>query len=208
MATEDVPLILIFRVLEAFSLHELAVHVQNATVAMGFDMFMLHTRGARPDLMWSSHLLSEPAAKLTANEVWQAMDRLGVRHGLSLLAPAAAAGTTITLSLARAQPLDGDEQSIAKLLTSATVLASSARHALRRINEASVAPRAGARLTPREQQCLQWIAYGKTSWETAKILGVSEATAVLHLKNATKKLAAKNRVQAAAVGVALGLVMG
>lgn len=43
-------------------------------------------------------------------------------------------------------------------------------------------------LTGRELQCLAWVSRGKTSWETAAILGVSESTVNFHLRNASKKL--------------------
>lgn len=51
-------------------------------------------------------------------------------------------------------------------------------------------------LTDREQECLHWIAEGKTSWEISRILTISERTAVFHINNCMIKLGAKNRVQA------------
>ena len=50
-------------------------------------------------------------------------------------------------------------------------------------------------LTPREKEVLLWAARGKTSWETAKLLGLSEATVNQHLRNTMAKLDASNRVQ-------------
>lgn len=61
-------------------------------------------------------------------------------------------------------------------------------------------------LTDREKECLLWAADGKTSWETAKILGVSERTVKYHLQNACAKLNAVNRTQAIARAVSLGLI--
>ncbi len=43
-------------------------------------------------------------------------------------------------------------------------------------------------LSGREQQCLEWVSHGKTSWETAVILGLSERTVNFHLRNACCKL--------------------
>ncbi len=48
-------------------------------------------------------------------------------------------------------------------------------------------------LTERETTCLQWIAHGKTSWETGRILKISERTVVMHVNNAARKLNADNR---------------
>lgn len=51
-------------------------------------------------------------------------------------------------------------------------------------------------LTPREKDCLTWVAEGKTSWEISKILNLSDHTVNFHINNATKKLGAINRVHA------------
>lgn len=61
-------------------------------------------------------------------------------------------------------------------------------------------------LTPRERECLLWAAEGKTSWETAQILGISERTAIFHLRNVTEKLNVSSRQQAIARAVAQGLI--
>ncbi|SUY92937.1 Transcriptional activator protein luxR [Buttiauxella agrestis] len=52
------------------------------------------------------------------------------------------------------------------------------------------------RLTKREQECLQWVAEGKTNWEISKILSISERTVIFHVNNCMAKLDSKNRVQA------------
>lgn len=62
------------------------------------------------------------------------------------------------------------------------------------------------RLTPREQECLQWAALGKSEWEVSQILGISEHTAEKHLLNAKTKLGAANRVQAVAEAFRCGLL--
>lgn len=61
-------------------------------------------------------------------------------------------------------------------------------------------------LTPRETECLQWAAAGKTAWETSRILAISERTATFHLTNAVKKLGATNRRAAVARAIGLGLI--
>lgn len=61
-------------------------------------------------------------------------------------------------------------------------------------------------LSRREIQCLQWSADGKTSWEIARILALSERTIVFHLSNAAQKLGAINRRHAVARAMALGLI--
>jgi DNA-binding CsgD family transcriptional regulator len=51
-------------------------------------------------------------------------------------------------------------------------------------------------LTKREEECLTWCSEGKTSWEIAKILGISERTVFFHVQNASRKLNASTRTQA------------
>lgn len=53
-------------------------------------------------------------------------------------------------------------------------------------------------LTPRERDCLGFVADGKTDWEISVILGVSEATARFHVDNARRKLGTVSRAQAVA----------
>ncbi len=52
------------------------------------------------------------------------------------------------------------------------------------------------RLTPRERECLQWVALGKTDWEIAAIISLAERTVHNHIESAKTKLAASSRVQA------------
>ena len=56
-------------------------------------------------------------------------------------------------------------------------------------------------LSPREREVLQWAADGKTAWETAQLLGVSERAIRLYTENAMNKLRAKTKTQAVAIAV-------
>lgn len=55
---------------------------------------------------------------------------------------------------------------------------------------------ASIRLSPRERECLLWIAEGKTNWECAMILGLSERTVRFYLESARHKLGAANTIHA------------
>lgn len=63
-------------------------------------------------------------------------------------------------------------------------------------------------LSPREKECLDWIAAGKTAWETAQIIGITESTVAFHIRNTINKLNASNRTHAVAVGMARSLISG
>lgn len=51
-------------------------------------------------------------------------------------------------------------------------------------------------LTPRQRECLKWVAAGKTDWEIGSILGLSEATINRHVERAKERLGVRTRVQA------------
>lgn len=61
-------------------------------------------------------------------------------------------------------------------------------------------------LSEREQACLEWAARGKTSAETAMIMGVSIRTVDFHLSNGIRKLLAANKTQAVAIAVSEDLI--
>ncbi|MDX8450958.1 helix-turn-helix transcriptional regulator [Mesorhizobium sp. VK3C] len=54
----------------------------------------------------------------------------------------------------------------------------------------------GVLLTPREYECLQWAAQGKTDWEIGRILGITQRTVAFHLVNARGKLGVTTTRQA------------
>jgi len=69
-------------------------------------------------------------------------------------------------------------------------------HARRRID--SNRPLSGASLSPREAECLEWAAQGKSAWEIGIILGISRHTVATYLENAKTKLGVRTIVQAVA----------
>ncbi len=61
-------------------------------------------------------------------------------------------------------------------------------------------------LTPRECECLGWVAQGKSSWDIGQLMAVSEHTVNFHLKNAMRKFDTASRVTAAVRAASLGLI--
>lgn len=61
-------------------------------------------------------------------------------------------------------------------------------------------------LSPRELECLKWVAAGKSSTDAADILGISASTVEFHLTNARKKLRVNNRSEAVIVAIKWGLI--
>lgn len=64
----------------------------------------------------------------------------------------------------------------------------------------------GFHLTLRECDCLRWAADGKTDWEIAQILRISESTVHFHIENAKRKCGAQSRIQVIVRAMQLGLL--
>ncbi|WP_041795329.1 helix-turn-helix transcriptional regulator [Pararhodospirillum photometricum] len=74
------------------------------------------------------------------------------------------------------------------------------------VNAKLSSPRQKTLLSPREHEVLRWTAHGKTSSETADILGVSAKSVEFHLENAKRKLGTYSKTHAVVKALTLGLV--
>lgn len=61
-------------------------------------------------------------------------------------------------------------------------------------------------LTNREKEVLTWSALGYTVRQIAKILNISETTVTSHVQNSTRKLSARNKVEAIATALRAGFI--
>ena len=61
-----------------------------------------------------------------------------------------------------------------------------------------------SKLSPREKQCLKFVACGMTSKEIARELGLSPRTVDLHVARGVKRLRAANRTEAAMLAIRIG----
>lgn len=61
-------------------------------------------------------------------------------------------------------------------------------------------------LSPQQRQVMSLVAIGKSNWEIAKVLSISEATVRFHLATAIRKLGVNGRVAGAVKAYALGLI--
>ena len=60
--------------------------------------------------------------------------------------------------------------------------------------------------SPRERECLQWYAAGKSEWEIGEILSISEKTANTYLERAKQKLGVATRKQAIVAALRTGVI--
>jgi LuxR family transcriptional regulator, quorum-sensing system regulator CviR len=70
----------------------------------------------------------------------------------------------------------------------------------------AAAPERARGLSPREMTVLLWMKEGKTNWEIARIVGVTERTVRFHVESIFTKLDASSRTQAVAVALEQGLL--
>lgn len=61
-------------------------------------------------------------------------------------------------------------------------------------------------LSERQQQILHWLYRGKTNWEIAQILGLTPKNVKYHIEQILAKIGAKNRTQAVAIAMTMGLI--
>jgi LuxR family transcriptional regulator, activator of conjugal transfer of Ti plasmids len=69
-------------------------------------------------------------------------------------------------------------------------------HARRRLSANRIVD--GVALSPRELECLEWAAKGKSAWEIGRLLNISRRTAAFHLDNAKSKFGVRTICQAVA----------
>jgi LuxR family quorum-sensing system transcriptional regulator CciR len=61
-------------------------------------------------------------------------------------------------------------------------------------------------LSPRQSECLAWVARGKTSWEISVILGITRHTVDFHITEAMKRLNVHSRTAAAVSATVQGFI--
>jgi LuxR family transcriptional regulator, quorum-sensing system regulator CviR len=94
----------------------------------------------------------------------------------------------------------------ARIVTILTLIVPHLHRVLSNILNASPSRYNMNKLSPREKEVLNWLKYGKSSWEISVILSISERTVNFHIYNVFQKLEVVNRSQAVAAAAFLGLI--
>jgi len=129
----------------------------------------------------------------------------GVRSGVTFPVHGSH-GETALLSLVLGSANASTERLLDGALPAGQLLAAYIHEATLRVFQDGLLPVMRVELSPRERECLLWTAEGKTTWEIATILGISERTVAFHLHNVTHKLNVSNRSHAVARAMALQLI--
>lgn len=165
------------------------------------DPVMQHCKHKSVPIIWdqSTYVSAQQAEK------WEVQARFGYRHGVAL-ALHMPEGRHFVLGVERDQALPADATEVTRIVASLQLFAVLAQEAAMRILVPALADPGLPALTPRELETLRWTMEGKTAWEVANVLGISERTAVLHANNAMHKLGCVNKHQAVLKALKLGLI--
>lgn len=163
------------------------------------DPTVTHCQNRNDPLVWIDSMYT-PASFALMEE----SRHHGLGHGISIPVHQGKRAVSM-LSLARDRPIASPVEK-EEVLRASHILAS----CLHVTAESIIAPQLLAALTPhftsRELECFQWVAHGKSNWEIGNILSISEETVKFHMKSVLRKLNVSSRMQAVAIGVALGLL--
>ena len=109
-----------------------------------------------------------------------------------------AQGGLATFNAIRVDPEPGFEKDARRQITEIALAGYAFHNAALETYDPDALPSRHVRLSPRERECLKFCAKGMTAKQIAYKLDRSPATVMLHLKSSTRKLGARNRVQAVA----------
>ncbi|MDH5301433.1 MAG: LuxR family transcriptional regulator [Gammaproteobacteria bacterium] len=136
-------------------------------------------------------------------EVLIAAKEFGLQHGVTapVHSPHGNRGS-LSMIASDAGPLSLGDERVAKI----QLLAACVHEAVGRLTQREENDNLLESISGREQECLLWAAEGKTTWETAQILNISERTVLFHMQNAMKKLGAANKSHAVARAICYGII--
>jgi DNA-binding CsgD family transcriptional regulator len=128
----------------------------------------------------------------------------GVHSGMNIRVPVAHRAYSVIASFFSNRPLD----ELTGLEDTTAICHYLAHMIYHDLKEVCGFERTGApiHLSPREQECLGWVAKGKSAAEIAIIVGLSVETVRDHLKRVRSKLNASTRAQALMRAMELGLI--
>lgn len=156
-------------------------------------------------LIWDDLLSLDETEQDDAALVMNEAREFGLKSGVSIPLHSAQ-GDFVMFSLASKEDYSRTKSRIQKVLPHAQLFTGYLHESVRRIYKDNKIPLSEVHLTDRETECLLWAAEGKTTWETAQILDISDRTIIFHIQNAVNKLNSVNRSQAIARAVAMGLI--
>lgn len=145
--------------------------------------------------------------KHRAADLWEEQAPLGYSTGVSL-GLRLLGHRRLLFGFDSSEPLPEDRSTLTSTISNLQALAFMTEAAYSRLDpEWTIhTPSLVNPLTSRECECLAWTSEGKTAWDIAHILNVSEAVVNKHLSAATRKLNCTNKVHAVARAIHLKII--
>jgi len=164
------------------------------------DSTVTHCREKTTPLIW------EPTAFNGGNqdfidEAWSYNIRYGISIGIHQ-----SKDIKSMCSFVRDKPINHSTKEFQYMLAMSQLLAQCIHSALVRIITPKLLNQANPKLSPRELQCIGYVAEGKSTSVISDILEIKEPTVAFHIKNALRKMNVSTRLQAVAQAVRLGIV--
>ncbi|MDK2125394.1 LuxR family transcriptional regulator [Parachitinimonas caeni] len=169
------------------------------------DPTVLHCFGSATPIIWNPDIYTSRSQKALAEEA----SSHGIKFGSSF--PIRDRNGDLGLfSLALSTGNASARKHVGETLGAGQLLACFAHEALVNIRLQRLAsqPKNESPLTQRELECLKWAAEGKTAWETAQILNLSEHTVIYHIRTAAERLEVRGSRKAVIKAISLGLIRG
>lgn len=165
------------------------------------DPVMQHCKRYSMPIIWDQKTYLDR----DAIDIWETQAPFGYRNGIAM-ALHLPEGRHFLLGVDRDQALPSDSAELTRLVADLQLFAVHAQDtAMRVLVPAPLQPERPA-LRPRELEVLRWTMDGKTAWEVAAVLGITERTVVLHLQNAMQRLDCVSKHQAVLKALRLGLI--
>ncbi|MCC6918775.1 MAG: helix-turn-helix transcriptional regulator [Alphaproteobacteria bacterium] len=155
-------------------------------------------RAVEADMPWFRFSDLAPHGEKTYGPYWEAFSEGKIGNGLGMLHYGPRRRVT-SLSMIFAE-LDFSDAELAALRAAGSVLMERAA-TLARVQDDKPPS-----LTPRERDCMAYVAAGKSDWDISVILGIAQATVHFHIENARRKLNASTRAHAIARMAALDMI--
>jgi LuxR family transcriptional activator of conjugal transfer of Ti plasmids len=172
----------------AWTTHYLQRHYER------FDPVIIQALGYPEPFEWGLELGLLATSK--SQELFEEAARFGIRHGFTIPIHNES-GPVAAVTFASDERRPQFERTISEHARVLQLMAMYFHaHAQRTIG--SNRPIADASLSPREAECLEWAAQGKSAWEIGTILGISRHTVATYLENTKTKLGVRTIVQAVA----------
>jgi DNA-binding CsgD family transcriptional regulator len=63
------------------------------------------------------------------------------------------------------------------------------------------------KLSPREKECLEWVAKGLSDTDIGDLLSISSSTVTSYIKNVRDKFKVRTRIQAVTIAISCGIIL-